>query len=50
MFGVQVNLQLGGYLGEFHPVILDLKGKHQFLWQCWLLSAPLPNACTPPSI
>lgn len=24
---------LGGYLGEFHLVIQDLKGKHQSLWQ-----------------
>lgn len=33
VFGVSVNLQLRAYLGEFHLVIPDLKGKHLFLWQ-----------------
>lgn len=27
------RMELGGYLGGFHLVIQDLKGKHQFLWQ-----------------
>lgn len=27
------RMDLGGYLGEFHLVIQDLKDKHQFLWQ-----------------